>query len=216
MNLQRIRAILGVKKENVPAVLMRGYALYNGLAEDPVTYPLPVPPLPAFLNLLQNAAAAQQEALLRRKGAAAERDVQRDILFTAMENQRMMVQSLADATPARAVALIENAGLLVAAVPTHTKAVLTLRLGAQSGVVACDAHIGLLMGAGAKMPRQGRFFNWEYTVDGGASFIGVLPTTRSKTTLPNLTPLTMVGVRVNLNTAEGPGPWSQVVTILVR
>jgi hypothetical protein len=216
MNLRRVRGILNVNKYDMPAVLNRGQAMYNGFEGDPATYASPTLALPAFLVLIQNASAAQQLALLRGKGAAGARDVQRDLLFTGMEIERMFVQSLADATPSRAVALIENAGLVVAQFPVHNKAILALANGNPSGTVNCAANVGLLMGAGAPMPTQGRFFNWEYTLDGSKTFISLLPTTRSKTTISNLTPLTMVGVRVNLNTSAGPGPWSQVVTILVR
>jgi hypothetical protein len=216
MNLRRVRGILGVSRFDVPAVLNRSMAMYNGFAGDPATYASPTLALPAFLVLIQNATAAQQLALLRGKGAAGARDVQRDLLLTGMEIERMFVQALADATPSRAVSLIENAGLLVAPFPVHNKAMLTLGNGNPSGTVTCSANIGLLVGAGATMPHQGRFFNWEYTLDGSKTFVAMPPTSRSKTSISNLTPLTMVGVRVNLNNSEGPGPWSQVVTILVR
>jgi hypothetical protein len=214
--LQRIRCVLGVYRLDTPAVLVRGQTMHDGLGADVATYAAPNPPLPAFQALIQSCAAAQQLAQLRGTGAAAERDVQRSLLLTGMETQRMYVQSLADAMPLRAVALIQNAGLIVAEPPVHHKAILTLRLGKQSGSVDCDANVRLLVGAGTPQPTQNKFFNWEYTVDGGKTFIALLPTTRAKVTIPNLTPLATVGVRVNLNNATGPGEWTHLVSILVR
>jgi len=128
----------------------------------------------------------------------------------------MYIQTLADTSPLKAVALIQNGGLVVASVPSHAKAVLTLALGKASGSVACEANVGLLIGVGAKKPTQMRYFNWAYTLDGGKTFVPALPTPTGQTTLLGLTPLTLVGVRVNLVNSEGPGAWSQIVTILVR
>ena len=38
----------------------------------------------------------------------------------------------------------------------------------------------------------------------------------AKTMIANLTPLTMVGFRVSVNGVNGPGEWSQLVTVLVH
>jgi hypothetical protein len=213
--LCRIRGVLGINKNRVPGVLTRAQMMFNGMSADPVTYSDPVPPLPVFQSLIENLASSQQQVLVRGRGGAAERDVQRDLLITGMESERMYTQSLADAAPARAIPLIENAGLLIAGAPVHGKDLLTLRHGKQSGSVDCDAYVGLLVRTGGNRPREGRFFNWEVTVNGGLSFTALAPTTRGKITVYDLTPLTMVGVRVNLNGSDGPGPWSQVVTLLV-
>ena len=68
----------------------------------------------------------------------------------------------------------------------------------------------------ALKPTQSVFFNWSYTLDGAKSFVNLPPTTIGRTTLQNLTPLTTVGVRVNLNGLDGPGEWSQVVYLVVH
>jgi hypothetical protein len=217
MGARRIRAILDVNRTEYPAVIVRGQTMHDKMDADTATYAAPSPLLPAFLTLIQSAAACQQAVSARASGTTAARDVAIGLLITAMESERMYVQSLADASPSRAVLIIENAGLVVAGVPLHPKAILSLSTtGQPSGCVACEANVALLVGAGSKMPTQSRFYNWEYTVDGAKTFIAAPPTSRARTVLQNLTPLTMVGVRVNLNNSDGPGPWSQVVSILVR
>ena len=134
----------------------------------------------------------------------------------SMETQRMYVQTLADASPGRAIALIQNAGLVLSGIPSRSKPLLALKLAKTSGVVLADANVGLLMaGAKAAKPTGNRFFNWQATFDGSKTFVTLPPTSSGKTTLANLTPLTTVGVRVNLNNGEGPGEWTPVVSILV-
>ena len=212
----RPRARLGININKITSVAGRGQAICNGFSADKVTYASPNPPLSGLLTLLGNLSSAQSLVSTRTKGMAASRDVQRDLLIMGLRSELLYVQNLVDTSaPSRGVALIENAGMLVAAAPVHTKAVLSLALGKASGSVVCSASVGLLLGTGASMPKQLRFFNWQYTLD-GKTFVNAPPTSTWKTTLLGLPLLTVVGVRVNLNNAEGPGPWSQVVTITVH
>jgi hypothetical protein len=214
--MRRVRAVLGVDKHKIPALVARAQGIYNGMDADKVTYAGANPALPAFLTMIVNLTTAQQAVRTGLKGAAAARDVQRDILWTGMDTQRIFVQGLADAAPSRAVSLIQNAGLLVAQFTGHPKALLTLSLGKAPGSVECDANVSLLVGAGAPRPHQRRFFNWGYTLDGAKTFVTVPSTPTGKTTITNLPLLTQVGVRVNLNNMTGPGEWSQVVYILIH
>src|SRR5579871_3901800 len=111
---RRIRAILGVDKYIIPQVLDRAWAMHNGMEADPATYADPSPPLPAFLQLIDDLSVAQQAVRTRTVATSATRDVQRDLLWSAMESERMYVQLLADNSPARAEEIILHAGLLVA------------------------------------------------------------------------------------------------------
>jgi hypothetical protein len=189
--------------------------MHDGMAADPVTYANPTLALPAFLGLIQDLGKSNQAVKTRTIGARETRDVDHGLLFSGMNVERTFVQVLADNNPLRAAELIRNAGLVVAAVPVQDKALLTLRNAKQSGTITCEANVGLLIGADAKHPRETRYFNWSYTVDGAKSFVTMLSTTRGKTVIQGLTPLTTVGVRVSMTNSEGPGPWSDVATILV-
>jgi hypothetical protein len=213
---RRYRVTMDVEKTDVPKVITRAQLNYNGMNNDKVTYASPNPALPAYLILINNVVSAEQQVKTRVIGAAATRNIQRDVLYTAMQSQRMYVQSLADASPELAVALIQNAGFIVGDPQLHAKPLLGLKLGKLSGTVIATANVGLLV-AGAQLakPNAFRFFNWQSTLD-GKTFANLPSTTKGTTTLTNLTPLTTVGVRVNLNTDDGPGEWSQVVYILVQ
>jgi len=216
MKLHRVRAIFGVGKYDIVGLLARAQAMHDGMAGNPTDYTSPNPPLPAFLTLIQNLGTAHQAVLNRAVGAAANRDVQRDLLYTGMESEKTVVQGLADANRARAVQLILDAGLLVAKPTSHVKALLTLRLGTPVGALICEANVKLLV-AMLNKPNQGRFFNWQSTLDGGKTFQDAPSTPVGKTILHGFAPLTTVGVRVSMTSAkEGTTPWSDVVTILVR
>jgi len=215
MKLNRLRAAFGIDITKVPSVLVRAQAMHDGMADDPVTYANPTLPLPAFQGLIVSCGTAQQAVKTRVVGSREKRDVQFGNLLTGMETERSFIQSLANSNASQAASIITNAGLVVAAFPVHVKALLTLRNAKQSGSVTCEAHVALLVGPGAKHPTEKRYFGWQYTVDGGKTFTTMVPTPTGKTAIHGLAPLTTVGVRVNLTNSEGPGDWSQTVTILV-
>jgi hypothetical protein len=210
-----IRGKLGSDKENVPQVLTRAWLMHDMMDADLGTYGGATPSLPDFLVLIQNLVLAQQKVPTRTVGAAAARDVQRDLLVTGMHSELSFVQRLADASPGRAASLIVNAGLLLAEPTVWTKALLTLSLGVQPGSVVCDANVSLLVHAGAHRPRGQRLLNWEYTVDGGQTFVSATATPGCRTVLEGLPRLALVGVRVSLSDLGGTGAWSQLVAILV-
>jgi hypothetical protein len=216
MRLGRYRAVFGAELTKFVAVIDRATAMATGLGSDTVTYATPNPPLPVYKGLITNATTAQAEMKTRAVGTRATRDVQVGLLIGGMESQRLYVQSLADANQSRAVEIIENAGLVVAASPTHTKLLLALRNSPQSGSVVCDANVGMLIGTGAPHPYAARFFGWQYTIDGSKTFVTAPTTAHGKTVISGLTPSTVVGVRVNITILGVTSAWSDVATILVR
>ncbi len=213
--IRRIRAMLGIDMEDVPGVITRAELMHAGMGADLATYGAASPPLPVFLGLLQNLVLSQQQVRTRGRGLAAARDVDCDLLVTAMQSARMFVQTLDDASPSRAIVLIQNAGLLVAAPPVYDKPLLKLTLGVLPGTILCVAHVGLLVREGAVRPRAGRFLEWGYTLDGGQTFVSPDPTPGCKTVLEGLPRLTLVGVRVRVADMAGPRAWSHVETITV-
>lgn len=72
---------------------------------------------------------------------------------------------------------------------------------------------------GSPRTERGRpqpFYGWQYTVDGGDTFLPSATTATGKTLLTGLTPLTVVGVRVNVTIDEVTSEWSDVATIVVH
>lgn len=209
---RRIRAILGVRKKDVPAVIVRAKSVYNGLEGHPALFPSPNPPLAVLLAQIEALDDAQIFAGTRARGAASVRDVKRDNVWTTLELLLKYVQSLCDASSEQAEFLIVTAGMKVAEAPTHGKAVLEVRQK-HSGAVVLSAFVAFLMaGKGAKRVS----FNWRYTTNGGETWIQPLSTPVGNITIEGLTPMTTVGFCVSVSTADGPGEWSQIVTVLIR
>jgi hypothetical protein len=60
------------------------------------------------------------------------------------------------------------------------------------------------------------FFNWQYSGDGGKTWITAPSTPYGRTDIAGLTPMTTYSFRVSVTDAKGPDAWSQVVTVLVH
>jgi hypothetical protein len=207
----RARIVLKVKRDNTASVLERSHAIRNGMAADPQRYLAPVPSIFDLDGQITKVDHAQQLAATRVVGSAAARNVERAVLVAMLEMERGYVQTLCDASPDKAVAIAQGAGMFVAGVGIRENPLLAAVPGAAPGSVILDANATALVGKGHRRV----FFNWQWTTDGGQSFHGAPPTPIGKTTLEGLPTLTMVGFRVSATTTSGPGEWSPVVSILV-
>jgi hypothetical protein len=212
----RIRAVGGFDRGKAAEAIRVGTAIDSGMSADKVTYATPNPPLPVFQTLITTCSTAQLAVPSRAPGVVAERNVALLALCQGIGSQIAYVQTLVNANPASAIPIIHNVGLVVSKVIIATKPLLGLKLGKPLGSVACNANVGLLVGAGAVKPHQARCFNWQYTVDSGKTIVTTPTTSVGKTLIEGLPLMTVVGVRVSLTNASGPGPWSQWVTITVH
>jgi hypothetical protein len=210
--VQRVRGILRLDHSSTASVLGRAYAVINGMGADPIRFSAPVPPLPTLKGQTAKVELAEHVAATRVKGAAAARNVERQHLVQMLETERSYVQTLCDASPDQAVAILEAAGMVAAPTPVRNEPILKVTVGVQSGTVNLDANATVLAGRSGKKT----CFNWQWTTDGGQTFDSAPVTPHARTTIANLAPLTMVGFRVSVTDIKGPGAWSQIVTILVQ
>jgi hypothetical protein len=202
-------------RKNTASVTGTAKAMTTGIGNHPNVFATPNPPLNTIENQTQVVETAETLARTRAQGAAAARNVQRRILVGLLEAGVMYVQQTADALPTldAAISAIQAAGLTVALVPRYQKPILKVTHGPTPGSVALDANAKQL-GAGG---RRKTFFNWQYTADGGRTFVNAPPTPKSKTLLSGLTPLTSYGFRVSVTNPDGvAGEWSPLVTFIVH
>lgn len=139
---QKPRGILKIKRKNTNSVQGRAKSFSNGLLSNTTEF--------SSLATQANAIAAQStvldkaETVAKEKapGAAAARNVQRDALIGLMVSTLAQVQTIADAATSydQAVSILQAAGVLVAIVPSRSKAILTVKQGPQGGSVALDAN----------------------------------------------------------------------------
>ena len=213
--MQRARAKLNANRKSTSSVMKRAKGMQGGLRAHPALFPDPSPSISAVEDQIVLLDDAEVLAATRARGSASARNVERNRLMGMLETQMTYVQNIADesSTWDQAVATIEAAGLEVSLVATHDKQILTVKQGPEPGSVLLSAYAAALAGPSWKK----RFFNWEYTGDGGATFIRVRSTPKSKTSIANLTPLHTYGFRVSVTDANAvDGPWSQIVTFLVH
>ncbi len=213
--MNRARAVMKCDRENTASVTGTAKAMTTGIGNHPSTFATPNPPLNIIENQTQVVETAETVARTRAKGTAAARNVQRSILVGLLEAGVMYVQQVADACPTieASIATIQAAGLTVALVPRRVKPLLNVTHGPTPGSVVLDANAKQL-GAGG---RRKTFFNWQYTGDGGKTFVNAPSTPKSKTSISGLTPLTSYGFRVSVTNSDGvAGEWSPLVTFIVH
>jgi hypothetical protein len=211
--IRRIRVVLNLSKTNAPALLAKSRAVYHGLDSDKTTFSAPNPTLPVFLVHIDDLDSAEQATATKTKGTVAIRNTKRDFVVTDMESQRMYVQSLCDANPERAVAIATAAGMAIGKPPAHSKPVLAVKPGSKPGAVLLVANATLLVGRGV---HKRAAFNWQFSADGGKTWVGAPSTPLASTEIDNLTPMTTYAFRVCVTVAKVTGEWSQAVTALVR
>ena len=215
MAMHRARGVLKINRKKTVSVTGRANAMCSGIDGHPGLFATPFPSVSTVQTQIAVVDKAEIVAGTKAKGAAAARNVQRNILAGLLEAVLTYVQGVADLASGmeQAVSTILAAGLSVALVAQRTKDILAVTQGGQAGAVVLDANATALGGRG----RRKCFFNWAYTADGGATFVSLPPTPKARTTFAGLTPLRTYGFRVSLTNSDGiAGEWSQVVSFLVH
>ncbi len=214
MNKQpKPKASFGVAKINVPGVLARATLMEMAiLAALAIFTSLPIT-MPAFLLLIQAAAAAHDASASKAKVLADIRDTMIDELWTAMHSLKTYVQSLCDATDAvSAIALIHQAGLIVAKTATPTKLLLAATFIPATGLVHLVVNATQLIG---ERTNKKTTFTWSWSVDGGKSWTAGVTTGYANADIPNLPPATYL-FRVFATVGKVPGEACQPVGLTLH
>jgi|HubBroStandDraft_6_1064221.scaffolds.fasta_scaffold561517_1 hypothetical protein len=212
--IKRARAILDVLRTDAPAAIARGKGMVNGYQSNSAIFVTPVPTIAALNAQIVVVGNLQAIVATRVYGAAATRNFELGVLMGLLNNGRGYVQGLADNAQSydQAVSIIKAGGLFVAELPSHAKALLTVRQSVSGAPVVLDANVGML----TNKSKKGRFFGWQYTAD-GKTFVSLPTTSKGVATVTGLTALTTYGFRVNVTLSDGiTQPWSQIVDFLVH
>ena len=204
-SVHRSLAILKLPRP-VPAFITFAQSVVTAMTNN-TYFSSPTPPLStvsAAITALQSAEAA---ALSRLKGAVTARNDKKAVLVALLQTLRTYVQDTADADAENSAAIIQSAGLPVKKVPAHKTRVFVAEQGPLTGSVKIVAP-----SAG---PRS--CYDWQYSSDGGKTWVDAPSTIKSKTTLENLTSGATVLFRYRTITPKGgQGDWSQAVALLVK
>jgi len=189
----------------VPALITYAQGIVKAMTGN-ASFPSPTPPLAtvtAAINDLQNAETA---ALARTKGAVPTRNAKRAALVQVLQELRGTIQSAADADPDNSASIITGAGIAVRKTPVHAARVFAAKPGDVSGSVK------LVTDSAARRAS----YEWEYSVDGGKTWVTAPATLQAKTTVSGLTPGATVMFRSRPVTKTGEGDWSQPTSIIVK
>jgi hypothetical protein len=179
----------------------RGVAL--GLQRDP-RLSGSSPPLAVFEADLRALEEAHTLTLTRAAGTASARDACLDRVRGDLLALCTFVQSVADANPEDAAAIIETAGMNVKRSSGHGKADFEVKRTTVPGTVVLVARAA-----------KGRAsYDWQYGKD-GVTWLDVESTLRADATIRGLTPGVRYLFRLRVVTAAGKGDWSDAFSLLV-
>jgi len=200
----RLTIALALPKR-VPALIVYAEGIVQRMTGNP-SFPSPQPPLAAITAAINDLRAAETAALARTKGAVAARNEKRTVLLGALQQLRAHVQSLADADPANAASIIESAGVAVHKTPTRRARAFTAKPGPVSGAAKVSAVVASRRAS----------YEWQYSTDGGKTWITAPPTLQAKTTIAGLPAGSTVQFKYRAVTKTGGGDWSQPVSLMVN
>ena len=210
-SLLKLHVVLKAKRNNIPLFLILAQAISAAMSAHATSLFSTLATLITLLASQTADLAAAQVGVKNRTVGTAERDAKRDLVATTLEALRVGVQGLCDANPEQGPTLIQNSGMKAVAAAVRAKPMLAAKLTAQSGVVKLEANATLL-----STSRKKKTYTWQSTLDGKV-FTTVGTTGYARITVTGLTPLTTVGFRVCVTVGDDePGPWTQIVNIIVH
>jgi hypothetical protein len=164
------------------------------------------PSLSSVTDHLDSLEKSEANAKGKGKGAAAARDVDLKVVLDDMYGLKAFAQGVVSQNPAQAAAIVESGGLSLKRFTKGQKAELAARMGAVPGEVVVRA----------KAVRRGAAYEWEYSSDGGATWIAMGTTTVANTILAGVKVGVTYAFRFRTTRKAATSDWSQIVTLFVH
>jgi len=200
------RSLVSLKLPKAPVSLAAFCTgVVTNMSGNPL-FPAPVPTLAEVTQAINDLTAAEPAAQSRVKGAVTTRNEKQTALVATMQKLKAYVQGVADANVENGASIIEKAGLGVRKAPARPPRVFEATPGAVSGSVKL-----VTKSAG---PRSS--YEWQYSIDGGKTWVIAPASIQARTTVTGLTPGVMAQFRYRPVTKAGEGDWSQTVVLLVK
>jgi len=184
--------------------IIRASAIHDAMSKSSTTYPSPPVAMPVFAAHIADLVAKQVTVQTRTAGAAADRDAARKLVVTDLGQQQGYVQRLVNADPANAESLAQDAGMSLRKVAPYAKPPL----------VAKPAFAGA-MRLIAKATKGGRAYDWQYSADGGRTWVSVPSCTSANTVISGLQVGALLSFRHRAITKDGPQDWGHPVSATV-
>jgi hypothetical protein len=200
------RAMASVKlPKRLADLITYAQAIVKAMTNNP-SFPTPTPTLAALIAAIDDLQIAETAALSRVKGAVAVRNDKRAALVRLLQQLKAYVQTVADANVENGGAIIQSAALSVKKTPVLKPRIFEAVQGAVSGSAKVVAPSAGLRAS----------YEWEYSVDGGKTWVSVPGTLQAKTTVTGLPAGSTVMFRYKAIVKTGAGDWSQPIALVVK
>jgi hypothetical protein len=190
---------------SVPALIVMALNIQKKMTGN-TNLPAPIPTLAQFAAAVADLQVAETAALRREKGAATLRNEKRTVVVGMIQQLRSYIQSVADLDGTNAASIIESAGLAVRKAPTRKARVFHAKQGPVSGsadVIAPSAA-------------RRSSYEWQYSTDGGKTWLPLPPTLQAKTSIAGLLPGSAAEFKYRAVTRTGAEDWSPAVSLLIQ
>jgi hypothetical protein len=189
----------------VPALIQYVQGIVKAMTGNP-SFPNPTPALATITAAIAVLAAAETAAQARTKGAVLARNNAQTALVTLLKQLRGNIQTTADADTDNSAAIIASAGIPVRKTPVRPPRDFHATAGAVSGSAKVVAPAAAHRAS----------YDWEYSPDGGKTWVAAPSTLGARTTITGLPSGTTVQFRFRALTKTGEGDWSQATALLVK
>ena len=189
----------------VPALIVYVQNIIKGLTGN-TAIPNPVPTIAVLTTALDDLQTAETAALVRTKGAATIRNEKRATLVSQLQLLRGFVQTTADASAQNGASIIESAGLAVRKTAVRAPRVFAVKPGAVTGTAKVIAPSAARRAS----------YEWQYSIDGGKTWMTLPVTLQAKTSVTGLVPGSTVQLKYRPVTKTGEGDWSQPISTMVQ
>jgi hypothetical protein len=188
----------------IQALITYGAGIVKAMTGNP-SFPTVAPLLAAISAAIADLQTAETAALARTKGATVTRDEKKTALVQLLQQLKGTIQTTADANVENGASIIASAGVAVKKTVVRSPRV----FGAKPGAVTGTAKL-VAASAGHRAS-----YEWEYSTDGGKTWVTAPATLQAKTTVAGLTVGTSVQFRCRAVTKTGEGNWTQPVSLTV-
>ncbi len=191
--------------KKVPALISYATSVVTAMAGNP-SFPTPAPTLAAITAAITALQTAESAAIARTKGAVTARNDKKAALVALLQELKAYIQKTGDADADNSAALIQSAGVSVKKTAVRKPRVFNAVQGPASGTAK------LVTGSAGLRAS----YEWQYSVDGGKTWVAVPATLQAKTSVTGLTAGATVQFRYLAVTKAGQGDWSAPVSLLVK
>jgi hypothetical protein len=198
----RTVAILTFPKSNGELIVL-AQSIVDRMEDNPY-FPSPWVPISNVAAGVTAASAAQAVVLTRARGTRAARDALIVTLKADLRGLEAYVQSVADDSPRDALVIIASAGMDAKRRSLPSKPLVEARQGPVSGRAVLIA----------KWAGDRAMYEWRFSTD-QVTWTLAPQTMRSRAIISGLVPVTRYYFQLRVTTKDGPGNWSQVVSLVV-